>query len=174
MKKTLKLVAALTAVVMMAGACGDDDGGGGGSASADSPLVQAIVDDMMADEGAMTSDRGEAECFVGGVVGGVGEDRLTELGVTESNVPALDEIEWTQGEAESIVDSMFDCIDMGESFMSEMEFGDLDDAQTECVQGVFTEDVLKDFFVASLTNDEEAGSGIMALFGELAECGIDF
>lgn len=173
MKKTLKLVAALAAVAMMAGACGDDDGGGGGSASADSPLVQAIVDDVMADSDGITTDRAEAECFVGGVVGTLGEDRLNELGVTEDNVVGLDEIEWTEDEATSVVDKMFDCIDMGESFIEQMEFGDLDDEQTACVQDVFSEDVLKGFFVGTLTNDEEAASGLFALFGELADCGVD-
>jgi hypothetical protein len=168
---SLKIVAALAALMLFASSCGDD-GGGGSTASADSPLVQAIVDDIMADSDGVTTERAEAECFVGGVVGEIGTDRLNALGVTETNVAALDEIDWTEDEANAVVDKMFGCMDLTENFVEQMELGDLDASQAECVKGVFSEDVLRDFFASSLTG-EEPGAEIFALFGELAGCGID-
>ena len=171
MKKTLKLAAVLISLVMFAAACGDDDGGGS-AASADDPLVQAIVDDIMADSDGITTERAEAECFVGNVVCDIGKDRLTALGVSETNVAGLDEIDWSEAEARSVVDNMFGCMDLTDNFIDAMELGDLDGDQRSCVSDVFSEDVLKDFFVSSLT-DEEPGSEIFALFGQLAECGIN-
>ncbi len=173
MKNFTKIIAALVSVVVLATACGDD-GGGGNAVAADDPLVQAIVDDVMAESDSLTADRAEAECFVGGVVGTIGKDRLTALGVSESNVPGLDEIDWTEDEARAVVDSMFDCLDPAESFIDSMDLGELDDEQTSCVRGVFSEDVLKDFFVSTFTGDEEGGAGIFALMGQLAECGVNF
>ena len=150
MKKTLKIVAALASVVMLAAACGDD-GGGGSAVAADDPLVQAIVDDIMSDSDGITTERAEAECFVGNVVGSIGKDRLTALGVSETNIADLDEIDWTEDEARAVVDNMFGCMDLTDNFIDSMELGELDAAQRECVSGVFSEDVLKDFFLATFT-----------------------
>lgn len=174
MTKTLKIVAVLASLVLLASACGDDSGSGS-AASADDPLVQAIVDDIMSDGDGIgiTTDRGEAECFVGNVVGTIGKDRLTALGVLESNVAALNEIEWTEGEARSVVDNMFGCMDLTNNFVEQMELGDLDGVQTDCVRGVFTEDVLKDLFLAEFSGDESGASGIFSLMGDLTDCGID-
>ena len=72
-------MALVTALSLVAASCGDD----GGDASADSPLVQAIIDDVMADEDPLSTDRAEVECFVTGIVGSLGEDRLRELGIAE-------------------------------------------------------------------------------------------
>lgn len=170
MKKTLKIVAVAASLVILASACGDD--GGGSVASADDPLVQAIVDDVMADGDGVTSERAEAECFVGGVVGSLGKDRLAELGVTESNVPGLDEIAWTEQEANTLVDRLFGCMDLTDNFIEQMDLGDIDESQRDCVSGVFSEDVLKEFFVSSFAGTEP-GAEIFALFGELTECGVD-
>lgn len=172
MSATLKIMATLMTVVVLATACGDDGGGGGSAVSANDPLVQAIVDDVLADSNGITADRGEAECFVTGVVGTVGKARLSELGVTETNIQNLDEIDWTDQEAESVIDDMFRCMDMAQTFVQQMDLGDLDSAQSDCVRGVFTEDVLKDFFLASFRN-EDPGEGIFGLFGQLADCGLD-
>lgn len=178
MTTILKIAAALASLALLATACGDDGGGGisgiDGAASADDPLVQAIVDDIMADSDGITTERAEAECFVGNVVGSLGKERLTALGVSETNVAALDEIDWTEDEARTVVDNMFGCMDLTDNFIEQMELGDLDESQTDCVRGVFSEDALKDFFVASFTGDEEGGAGIFALMGQLAECGVDF
>ena len=173
MKNFTKIISALVSVVLLAAACGDDEGGGNAVAT-DDPLVQAIVDDVLSDSDPLTSDRAEAECFVGGVVGTIGKDRLTALGVSESNVAALDEIDWTEDEARAVVDRMFDCLDPAESFIDSMDLGELDDEQTSCVRDVFDEDTLKTFFVAAFTNDDEAGAEIFALMGQLAECGVNF
>lgn len=175
MKTILKTLAALLTLTVLATACGDDGDGGGSAtpASADSPLVQAIVDDVLEDGDGVTTDRDEAECFVGGVVDEIGEDRIRALGVSEENVAGLDEIDWTTEEAESVVDKLFSCMDLTENFIDQMEFGDLDEGQTDCVRGVFTEDVLKEFFVASFTGDESGMAGIFELMGELTECGVN-
>lgn len=173
MKTYAKTVAVLAALAMLGSACGDDDGGGGATASADDPLVQAIVDDIMADGDGLTSDRAEAECFVGGVVGELGTERLNALGVSETNIAPLDEVEWTEAEAQSVVDTMFGCIDVTESFVEQLDLGELDDAQSECVSGVVTDDVLKGFFLDSFTGDEGVSDNLFELMGGIASCGID-
>lgn len=172
MKTFAKNLAVLSALVLLGSACGDD-GGGGTTAPADDPLVQAIVDDIIAEGDGLTADRAEAECFVGGVVGEIGTARLNALGVTETNVPALDEIGWTEAEAGTVVDAMFDCVDVADGFVDQMELAELDETQRACVNEAFSEDVLKEFMVGTLTGDADDGQAFVALMGELSACGVD-
>jgi hypothetical protein len=167
---SLKIVAVMAALLLFASSCGDD--GGGSAASADDPLVQAIVDDIMSEADGLTTERAEAECFVSGVVGEIGTARLNELGVTETNIAGLDEIDWTEDEAGSVVDRLFACVDVSDSFIEQNDFGELDAAQTECVRGVFTEENLKPALV-SLYSGEDAEAGLFELFSQVSDCGIN-
>lgn len=170
MNRFLRLLAIAAGLALVAGACGDD-GGDGGAASVDDPLVQAIVDDMLAD-GSMGADQAQAECFASRVVGGVGNDRLTELGVTPDNVGELDEIAWTQDEAELIVDELFECTDVEDGFAGSMVSDELDEEQSECIADAFGTDRLKDFFVTNLMGEEPTGF-LTDVASAMEECGID-
>jgi len=59
-----------------------------------------------------------------------------------------------------------------QAIVDDMDLGELDDAQTECVRGVFSDGVLKEFMESTLTG-EEPGEEIFSLMGEISACGID-
>ena len=170
MKRLIKVVALGLGMALIAAACGNDTGGG--AAPADDPLVSAIVDDILSDSGGMTDDRGEAECFAGGVVGGLGGSRLAELGVTPDNVGELDEYTWTDDEARLIIDKMFECMDPAQSFFDDLAIDGMTDEQTACLAGAFDEDTLKEFFVGGLTGEQP--TDFFATIGAaMSECGLD-
>jgi len=93
------------ALALIATACGGDDDG------ADSPLAQAIADEIQGGGGGFDT-REDAECFAGKVVSAIGEDRMADLGVTVDNVPELEELSLNDGEIDSVVDAMDDCLDL--------------------------------------------------------------
>jgi hypothetical protein len=171
MKRLIKVAALGVGMALIAAACGNDSSGGS-VASADDPLVQAVVEDILSDDGSLTSDRGEAECFAGGVVGGIGGSRLAELGVTADNVGDLDEYTWSEDEARLIIDKMFDCMDPAGTFVEDLSVDGMTDEQTACLAGAFDEDTLKDFFVGGLTGEQP--TDFFATIGEaMSSCGLD-
>jgi hypothetical protein len=169
MTRLLKMVALAVGMTLIAAACGSDSGGG--TAPADDPLVQAVVDDILSDGNGITNDRGEAECFAGGVVGGIGTARLVELGVTVDNVGSLDDYAWTDREANVIIDKMFECTDAAAGFVADLGGDSMTSEDSACLVGVFDEDTIRKFFIAGLTGDES-----LDLFTDLADafgaCGI--
>ncbi len=171
MKRLIKVVALGLGMALIAAACGNDSSGGS-TAPADDPLVQAVVDDILAEGDGLTADRGEAECFAGGVVGGIGGSRLAELGVTAENVGDLDEYSWTEDEARLIIDKMFDCMDPAGSFADDLAVDGMTDEQTACLAGAFDEDTLKNFFVGGLIGEQP--TDFFAVIGEaMSSCGLD-
>jgi hypothetical protein len=170
MTRLLKLVALALVMTLIAAACGSDSGGS--AAPADDPLVQAVVADILAEEDGLTADRGEAECFAGGVVGGIGADRLAELGVTVDNVGSLDDFTWSEDEANLIIDKMFDCTDVSQSFVDDLGGSGMTSEQTACLADAFDKDTMRKFFVAALTGDESADS-FTAIAEAMSGCGLD-
>jgi hypothetical protein len=163
------LIVALVAVLsLVAASCGDD----GGDASADSPLVQAIVDDVMADEDPLSTDRAEVECFVTGIVGSLGEDRLRELGIAETNVPDIDELDLKSDEVDVFVDSLLDCIDTS-ALMAESLAEDFESDEAQCIAEQFDEDTLRVLYRSAFSGDE-----LPDIFGQMFEfmaaCDISF
>ena len=168
MTRLMKLVALGLGMALIAAACGSD----GGSAPADDPLVQAIVDDILTEEDSLTTDRGEAECFARGLVGEIGGDRLGQLGVTVADVGDLEDFDWSEAEANVIIDKVFDCTDAAANFVSDLGGDTMTADQRACLIEVFDEDTIRNFFITSLTGGES-----LDIFSDLADafsaCEID-
>lgn len=168
-----KLLMIVGAIAIVASACGGDDDDGGAVAAADSPLVAALADEIAegANSDAPVANREEAECWAGRIVGGIGEDRLTELGVTPEDVGEINEYDFTDGEIDTIVDSLGDCVDLAELMAEEM-VGELGEEAADCVAGELEGDFLNDLMKASF-RDEEPGDEFFQTFLDIAaECNL--
>lgn len=167
-----KLLMILGAVAILASACGGDDDGGA-VAAADSPLVAALADEIAsgADADAPVTNAEEAECWAGRIVGGIGEDRLTELGVTVEDVGQISDYDFTDGEVDTIVDSLGDCVDLAELMADEL-VGELGEEAADCVAGELEGDFLNDLMKAGF-RDEEPGDEFFQTFLDIAaECDL--
>ena len=119
--------------------------GGGDSASSD-PRVAELAAQMLEADDALTSDSGEAECAAEKIVNGLPSDTVDVF--LESEEVDLAEVELTIDEQKVVLDGMFE--EEMRAIM-ELSFAD-DDGDT----------------------GEEAMALIFGIFGDVAECGIDF
>ena len=153
--KIIRHSIAIVALVATAAACGgDDDGDGGDSAAADTPIGQALTAELMSEtEDSPIGTEEEARCVSGRIVSGIGEDRLTELGVTPDSVGEIDDIAFSTEEADEIVDAMFSCVDVKAALAEEFEteFG-AEGAQ--CLADGLGDDMLRELMASSFLGDE--------------------
>lgn len=177
--KTTKFygLVATVALVFGAAACGggDDSGGGGDGADADSPLVQALAANLLEDgEDSPVASQEEAECWASGVVGGIGEDRLTELGVTPEDVGDIEDLALTDDEVSVVVDSLFGCADVQQAFADQFA-ADFGEEAATCIAEQLDEDLVKQALTASIAGDDAQPSAeFLEQFAAIAgDCGLD-
>lgn len=169
-----KLLTLLVPLVLVAAACGDDDGGGSGSGDTDSPIAQAIADDIMNDPDGPPIERSEAECIGGNIVSSLGEERLDELGVTAETAGDIGEVAFTDEEAGQVVDAFFDCADIGTLLVEQMVGEGTSDEDAECLVNALGDDTLRNFMQAALLSQGEdiPDDVFNAMIDAFAECDI--
>lgn len=145
--------------------------GGGGDSAADSPLAKALAADILAEGDSPVASEEEAECWAGKVVSEVGEDRLTELGMTEANVPDIDEMDFTTDEVSSIVDSMFECVDVKAAFAEEFE-SDFGAEAAGCLADGLDEEFVKEILLSEMDGSEPSDEFMQNFLDIAAECDI--
>lgn len=165
MKKTLTAV--VIGLALVAGACGGDDGGD--AASTDDPLVQALATQASqdSDPGSPLTNQEDAECWAARVVGGIGEERLAELGITETTVGDVGDYSWTSEEIDTIVDSLDSCIDL-EQAIAQTLVEDFGEEGANCVAGELDGGLLKELMAAGLT-DSDPPEDFITTFLEIAQ-----
>lgn len=161
---------ALAAVALTFGvaACG---GGGDGDGAADSPLAKALAADMLAEGDSPVSSEEDANCWAGKVVSEIGEDRLTELGMTETNLPDIDEMDFTTDEVSTIVDSMFECVDVKAAFAAEFE-SDFGAEAAGCLADGLDEQFVKEILLSEMDGSEPSDEFMQNFLDIAAECDI--
>ncbi len=166
-----KLLMIVGAIAIVASACGGDDDDGA-VAPADSPLVAALAEQINEGGGdTPVTTQADAECWAGRIVGGIGEDRLNELGVTADNVGDIEDYDFTDGEIGTIVGSLGDCVDL-QALMADELVGELGDEAADCVAGELSDDFLTDMMTAAF-RDEEPGDEFFQTFVDIAaECDL--
>jgi hypothetical protein len=159
-----------TALTFGLGACGGDDEGG----AAGSPLAEALAADMLDEgEGSPVATEEEANCWANSIVDEIGEDRLEELGMTVENVGDVEDYDFTDDEMSTMVESMFDCIDVKAAFAAEFE-EDFGAEGAECVADALDEDLVKEAMLAEQSGAEEPSAEFMQAFLDIAaECDLD-
>ncbi len=141
---------ALLVLMLALSACGSDDDV---SAGADTEIGQALTEEFMADGDSPFSSEEDARCMSGKIVDGIGEDRLEELGMTADNVPDIDAIDFTEGELDTVIDSLFDCVDVQAELAKEFE-SDFGEEGAQCVAENLDEDLVRDLMSASFVDAE--------------------
>ncbi len=150
--KLRNLLILLLSIAVIAAACGDDDDSSGGDVS-DSPIAQALAAEMMEDGDSPFANEEDANCFAAKAVNDIGEDRLIELGVTADNVGSIDSIDFSEGELDTIVDAMDDCVDLGAAIAAEMGEGMPEEA-VKCLGDELDGDMVKSMMRAGLAGDD--------------------
>jgi hypothetical protein len=163
------MTALAVALTFGVAACGGGDDGGG--AAADSPLAKALAANIQAEEDGLVNSEEEAECWAGKVVSEIGEDRLTELGMTEANVPDIDEMDFTSDEVSSVVESMFECIDVKAAFTAELE-SDFGAEAAGCLADGLDEEFVKEILLSEMDGSEPSDEFMQNFLDIAAECDI--
>lgn len=155
-------IAITAALALTLGACGgdDDSGGGGGGgggdveAAADTEVGQALTAELMSEsEDSPVSTEEEARCIAGEIVSTIGEDRLTDLGVTADEIGDIEDVDFSADEAGTIVDAMFDCVDIQSALAAEFE-ADFGAEGAECLASGLSDDLLRELMASSFLGDE--------------------
>ncbi len=180
--RTLRALATTAALALAATACGGDDDGGGGAGgggddvaeAADTPIGRALTAQFLEDdEETVVQTEEQARCLSGRIVNDIGEDRLTEAGVTAEDVGDVTDYDFRPEEIDTIVDAMFGCIDIRASFIEsfEQDFG-ADGA--ECVANELDQDFVKELMRSEFTggSEEPTPEFIQAFLDIAAKCDL--
>ncbi len=133
-----------------------------------------MLEDADSEDGSVAQTEEEARCWSGKIVDEVGEDRLSELGVTAQSVGDLDEIDFTEDELDTVVDGMFDCIDVNAAFAKQFE-ADFGAEGAQCVADELDQDLVKDMMKAALAGgdtSEPPDEFFQAFLDIAAECDL--
>jgi hypothetical protein len=166
-KRTLLLVVVFA---LVAAAC---SASGGDSLSAeDQALADAIAQSMMDDSGDDSPFAEEdAVCFGNGIVSEMGSDRLTEVGLSveavESGTDPSD-VDLSEGDIDSMVAVMTECIDFGAVFTAEFEASGVSSESISCLTDGMDDDLVSAmarsaFTGADLSGDDETSNQIFQL-----------
>ncbi len=167
----IRVFAAACAAALLASACGSDTEAGSG---ADTAIGQALTEEFLSEGDSPITTEEQARCMSGDIVDNIGEDRLAELGVTADNVADIDEIDFTDAEFDTIVDALFDCVDVRDAMATEMA-GDFGEEGAACVADNLDEDLLRDVMAAGFRGEDAEPSNdfLQAMLDVAAECDLD-
>lgn len=156
----------VAALAFSATACSDDGGGGGDSAVNDQnrPYVDAMKESMRSsndDDDGFALDDGQIDCLAPRFVNAIGMDKIEASGVTPEDIEVSDmdfsAIDLTTEDGNRIYDSFGQCdINLRELMVADFASDDeMGDAAKACMEGVFTDENLRKFFVSSMVNGDE-------------------
>ena len=111
-----KPVVALSSVFILVAGCGGDDK----SAIADSPLVEALSTQILAEGPSGVNSENEATCIAASMVSGIGEERLLSLGMSTDEVGEIGDYNFTDEETAIVIDSLIGCVDVAAALAEEM------------------------------------------------------
>jgi hypothetical protein len=130
-------------------------GGGGGVSGEGQALADAIAAQMMQDTtaGNPFANEADAKCFAEGMVGGIGFERLTALGLTVDNVADADTLmaQLTAEEQGKFADAALGCIDLKKAIKDGAVSSGLPEAQAQCLADGMSDDLLKRAFLSEFS-----------------------
>ena len=135
-------------------------------------LVDAMVADITGEEDPLTADEAEARCVAERIVDQVGVDRLAAEGITAETTGDITEGNFSEEEIDTIVGTMFDCVDVQASFAASM-VAEVGEEAAACLGQGMTEDFAKRLFASSFSSEDEDFTALLADFTALYEsCGV--
>ncbi len=160
-----KVLAVAVAAVLTLGACGGSESGSG-----DPELEAAIAAEILAEaDDSIPVDADQADCVAGEIVSALGTDRLEELGVTSDSVPAIEDVEFTLDEANSVVDGYADCVDLLELMKQDMA-ADAGDEAADCFVDAMGLDTVKAVIASEMAGSEPDSEVDAAFTNAAIEC----
>jgi len=165
MKRSI-LAAVLASALVLSG-CGADE---------DEEAKTAISDYLMKqqDNAQMISlEQEEADCISDGMVDGIGVEKLKEYGFLKEDGSVNESVEtpeMSEGDAKTMVDSMFDCTDVMTTMREELSksMGEQPAEVQECFDEALTEEAVRTMLAANLSGDQEKAQ--QELLGPLMKC----
>jgi hypothetical protein len=160
----IRTIGAVVVLALSFAACGNDE------AAASEAISKSIMD---SNDESFKVTKDEADCVGDGLVDQIGVDKLTEYGIITEDLESsggINNVEMSQGDAESAADVMADCADIKQIFTSAM--GELPEEAKACVDENLNDDVIHEFLVAIFMNDQEGGQqGVMTALQECMTAG---
>jgi hypothetical protein len=135
--------------------------GGDGRSEEEEAYLDAIVDAGAQESQELDFSAEESRCYAGAFVDGVGLDELREHATPEEiraggGEGSLGAVEIDRGEAETLYDSASDCIDFRQLLVDLARAEGLSDAQADCFGEALTEDLIRDFMLATFAEGHES------------------
>lgn len=179
---------AIVAALAFTAACGGDDDAAsttvaaiedsgadtavGAEASGDDTLVGSFAEALLQQEVAANPE--EAACAAMGIVTVIGEDRMTELGVTPGNIGDMSDYEFTDEEEATMMGEIFGCVDIASALRQDYVDSGLTEEQAVCVVDKIDVDALTELAASGPEGSEAAGAAQQeAEVAAFAECGVD-
>jgi hypothetical protein len=172
--RTLRRAAAAVALLLAVTACG----GGDEDAEAAKAISDSIVAEGKGQGGAdqiFAMKRKDADCIGEGFVDKIGVEKLQEYGFLTEDLKTADElteVTMSTEDAGAASDTLFSCVDVQEMMTGAM--GDVDAKTRKCLEGVMTEDALRELFTKMFSGKrEEAGQELVEPMMECATAGLE-
>lgn len=164
------LAATLTLTVLLGGCVGDDE-----EAKAKTAISEHLMEEQE-DQQMIAMEQQEADCISEGMVDGIGVDKLKEYGFLNEDATVNKDVEtptMSQGDAEVMVDSMFECTDVMATMKKELAgaTGGQSPEMQACFEEALTEDLVRTVLVATFAGDEQKAQE--ELTGPLGKCMTD-
>ena len=161
------LAAVLATTVLLAGCAGDDE-----EARAQTAISEHLMTEQE-DQQMIAMEQEEADCISEGMVDGIGVDELKEYGFLNDDATVNQDVEtptMSQGDAEVMVDSMFECTDVMATMKEELAkaTGGQTPEMQACFDEALTEDLVRTVLVATFAGEEQKAQE--ELTGPLGEC----
>lgn len=137
--------------------------GGDGRSEEEQAYVDALADwteSQQAED--LDFDGEESRCFAEAIVDAVGVGALQDVATPEeiranTEDDPLDAVEVDRSQAEAIYDDTDGCIEYREVFLNAARRqGELSDAQLECLDEALTDELVRNYLVATFDEEEEA------------------
>ena len=162
------ILACLVVATLLLAACGDSD--------ADAALAtEFTADDSDGDPSPFPLD--EATCAAKRIISRLGASRLAELGVTPAEVGEIEDIDFTDGEIDEIVDSFGAYSDLTRLFADSLVAEEtLSESDGDCLAKEFDEDDLLSVFRDQFRGDapeDPPDDFLQAFFDVAAKCDFD-
>lgn len=169
MTRTVLSLTLASALVL--GGCGGDD-----EEAQAKEAISTYLMDQQEEQEVLQLEQGEADCISDDMVDGIGLDKLEEYGFLneDGSVNTDDSVdpEMAQGDAEVMVDAIFDCADAMTTVKDEMtrSMGNTTPEMKKCFDEALTDDLVRGMLVASFTGKEDQAS--KELTAPLMECAL--
>jgi hypothetical protein len=166
MKRTALAAALASALVL--GGCGGSDEEDRARESISAYLVEQQAEGQM-----VRLDEEGADCIAGAMVDDIGVDQLQAYGLIDEEGEVVEDARTTEmerGDAEVMVDAVFDCTDVMATMREELAtaMGGQTPEVRECLEDALTEDLVRESLVENFSGNEQAAQE--RLMGPLAAC----